>query len=89
MAQDIVGSKLATYTDPSEPVGKGYGQNGYSGPSSIDANDPNVTAGMLPGADLAKAKADRKQIQTRTINAAQPATTFGTRKRDSSKGVGG
>ena len=51
MAEEIVGSKM--------PANNGYGQNGYSGPSS-DTPGKNTTAGFLDGisdADLTAALA--------------------------------
>jgi len=42
MATDIVGSNM--------PSKNGYGQNGYTGPSSTKPGDPQGESGFLPAA---------------------------------------
>jgi len=58
MAQEIVGSRMPTLaSDALHPSDRGYGQNGFAGPSS-DEPGQNSKSGFLPGVDLAAAVAD-------------------------------
>jgi hypothetical protein len=81
MATQVVGSKMPPFaSEQLKPSAAGYGQNGFSGASS-DTPSMSTRSGFLPQADLAGARAERKNIQQRKVSATCPPLSFGMDKR--------
>lgn len=67
------------FIESEQPADNGFGQNGYTGPSS-DLPGKKTTSGFLPKGDLDNAKA--VNVQTRNVSAEQLPAAFGMRDRN-------
>lgn len=68
------------YIQSKMPADNGYGQNGYSGPSS-DLPGQHTSSNLLPKCDLPKDWMNDKGWQTRTVEAKPYATHPGMAAR--------
>jgi hypothetical protein len=78
MAQDIVGSHMPEFPTSGTPSAgastKGYGENGYQGPSSLTPNQARRVSKQL--ADLSKPDAGLAAIAASGIKCGQPTETW-------------
>lgn len=74
MSANITGSNEPTFAGDTVASNKGYGQNGYRGPSS-DTPGKHTTSGFLPGPGAPV------NDQLRTLKGAPVPAAFGMKKR--------
>lgn len=74
MSTDVVGSKQPAFASDQKSCNAGFGQNGFTGPSS-DTPGKRTTSGFLPGPGAPV------NDQLRTAKADPYPTTFGMKKR--------
>jgi hypothetical protein len=58
MAELIVGSKMPEFPSNAKPDNSGYGENGFSGPSSDMPGDKPTVSGFLPQATIPSRTSD-------------------------------
>jgi hypothetical protein len=90
MPTEIVGSREKEFASEQSQVStRGYGQNGYQGPSSVTPGKGRAISKTYAGlaTDTMNVSVKPGDFQTRTVSSKQYATTPGMKKPDASAKV--